>query len=92
MSKVVIEGRALELCRSHAATVVAAMPETFDDLRELFVGAALDLGVPLRRTPVAERRSPITRRAAVADDRRVFPPRPEGRRHNAGRRAGDVVD
>ena len=80
MSRVVVEGRALQLCRTHAATVVAAMPETFEDLRGLFVGAGVDL----------ERRSPIERRAP--EDRRVFPPRPEGRRNSAGRRAGDARD
>jgi hypothetical protein len=85
MSKVVIEGRALTLCRAHAAAVVAVMPETFAELREMFVGA----GVDLAEAPVAfpERRSPIDRRAA--EDRRVFPPRPEGRRMNGGRRATD---
>jgi len=87
MSKVVVEGRALQLCRSHAATVVEAMPETFDDLRELFAGAGADLDAPL---PFRERRSPIERR--MAEDRRVFPPRPEGRRLGAGRRAGDARD
>ena len=81
MSRVVIEGRALQLCRVHAVTVVTAMPETFDDLRALFVGAGVDLAAS------AERRSPLDRRAAL--DRRVFPPRPEGRRRNDGRRAGD---
>lgn len=89
MSKVVIQGRALDLCRQHATVVVAAMPETVDDLRKLFVGAALDLGVPLSG-PAVERRSPISRRRL--DDRREFPPRPEGRRHNGGRRAGDAAD
>jgi hypothetical protein len=81
MSKVVIEGRALTLCRTHAAAVVAVMPETFDDLRRLFVGAGVDLGT------FPERRSPIDRRAA--EDRRVFPPRFEGRRMGAGRRVTD---
>ncbi len=85
MSKVVVEGRALALCRSHTATVVAAMPETFDDLRALFVGAGVDLDVAASLAP--DRRSPIDRRATL--DRRVFPPRPEGRRCNDGRRAGD---
>jgi hypothetical protein len=90
MSKVVVEGRALDLCRAHAATVVNAMPETFDDLRELFIGAGVDLGTGARRNP-AERRSPVDRRAA--EDRRVFPPRPEGRRLlTSGRRAGDPLD
>jgi hypothetical protein len=92
MSKVVVEGRALQLCRAHAATVVEAMPETFEDLRGLFVGAGVDLAAPARRpTPAgAERRSPIERRDP--QDRRVFPPRPEGRRNSAGRRAGDARD
>ncbi|MFT3766337.1 MAG: hypothetical protein QM820_12625 [Minicystis sp.] len=83
MSKVVIEGRALTLCRAHAAAVVTAMPETFEDLRRLFVGAGVDLGDRV----VLERRSPIERRAA--EDRRVFPPRAEGRRMGGGRRATD---
>jgi hypothetical protein len=82
MSRVVIEGRALTLCREHASIVASAMPETFDELRALFVGTALD------RSPTDERRSPIPRRAP--DDRRVFPPRLEGRRASAGRRASDA--
>lgn len=84
MSKVVIEGRALTLCQPHAASVVAVMPETFEDLRAIFVGAAAELEA-LGGQP--ERRSPIDRRAA--EDRRVFPPRAEGRRMGAGRRATD---
>jgi hypothetical protein len=75
MSRVVIEGRALCLCRAHAATVVSEMPETFEEMRALFAGLA------------EERRSPIARRAS--EDRRVFPPRPEGRRASVGRRASD---
>jgi hypothetical protein len=92
MSKVVVEGRALQLCRNHAATVVAAMPETFEELRALFVGAGVDLADRARRvpSPFPERRSPIPRR--LPEDRRVFPPRPEGRRLGAGRRAGDSLD
>jgi hypothetical protein len=85
MSRVVIEGRSLELCRTHAATVVAAMPETFDDLRALFVGVGIDLGA----RGAAERRSPLDRRDP--EDRRVFPPRPEGRRRASGRRAGEPL-
>jgi hypothetical protein len=89
MSMVVIEGRSLELCRAHAATVVASMPETFDDLRALFVGVGIELGA--RRAPSAsERRSPLERRDPL--DRRVFPPRPEGRRRADGRRTGDPRD
>jgi hypothetical protein len=92
MSRVVIEGRALELCRTHTATVVAAMPETFEDLRTLFVGAGglEDGDARSGRSSLADRRSPIDRREP--DDRRVFPPRPEGRRLGAGRRAGDARD
>lgn len=88
MSRVVIEGRSLELCRSHTATVVAAMPETFEDLRALFVGI-----LPLHASPPGhrpERRSPIERRAD--ENRRMFPPRPEGRRRGEGRRATDPRD
>src|SRR5689334_20853048 len=81
MSRVVIEGRALCLCRPHAATVVREMPATFDEMRELFIGAYMDVNA------LDERRSPITRRDPL--DRRVFPPRPEGRRLASGRRASD---
>ena len=62
------------------------MPETFEDLRGLFVGTGVDLP-PL---PFPERRSPIERR--IPEDRRVFPPRPEGRRINDGRRTGDGAE
>ena len=90
MSRVVVEGRTLELCRAHAAAVAAAMPETFEDLRGLFVGATPDVvdegdgsaarsvDAMIRLGSMSERRSPIQRRES--DDRRVFPPRVEGRR------------
>jgi hypothetical protein len=90
MSRVVVEGRTLELCRAHAAAVAVAMPETFEDLRGLFVGATLDVDVMIRLGSMSERRSPIPRRES--EDRRVFPPRVEGRRNGAGRRATDPVD
>ncbi|WP_044240096.1 hypothetical protein [Chondromyces apiculatus] len=85
--RVIVELRTLLLCRAHAATVMAAMPETFEEMRALFVGAA-----PAGRQGYAglERRSPLPRRHA--EDRRAFPPRPEGRRRDGGRRATDPVD
>ncbi|WP_437657726.1 hypothetical protein [Sorangium sp. So ce1182] len=91
MARVVIQGRSLSLCRSHAATVAAAMPETFEEMRALFVGlqrvALQRVGLSAQGDPSIERRSPIARRSP--EDRRVFPPRPEGRRLGGGRRATD---
>ncbi|XXT18007.1 hypothetical protein WME94_48040 [Sorangium sp. So ce429] len=86
MARVVIQGRSLSLCRPHAATVAAAMPETFEEMRALFVGLQR-VGLPAQGDPSIERRSPIARRNP--EDRRVFPPRPEGRRLGGGRRATD---
>jgi hypothetical protein len=80
---VIVELRSLLLCRAHAATVLAAMPETFEELRRLFVGV-------MPTATGVERRSPLPRRAP--DDRRVFPPRAEGRRRASGRRATDPCD
>lgn len=84
MSRVYVERRSLILCRSHAATVVAARPVTFEELRALFVGTSI------RKGNAIERRSPIPRRAG--EDRRAFPPRPEGRRLSAGRRSTDQAE
>lgn len=89
MSRVIIQGRALWLCLDHATTVAVAMPETFEQMRALFVQpAAADDGIA--RGSMADRRSPIDRRRR--DDRRVFPPRAEGRRMAYGRRATDPID
>jgi hypothetical protein len=63
------------LCRDHASEVAVHMPKTWEELRAIFV-------LP------ADRRSAIPRRVDP-DDRRVFPPRPEGRRRSAGRRNVD---
>ena len=79
LSRVVIQGRALDLCRPHASTVVAAMPKTFDDLCGLFAGVVF----PSPRS-IFDRRAPL--------DRREFPPRPEGRRLGIGRRTADPVE
>ena len=86
MSPVMVEGRTLELCRAHAAIVVTSMPATFAELRALFVGMGTDVAPPGQK----ERRSPIDRRSP--EDRRFFPPRPEGRRCSFGRRASDPID
>ena len=86
MSQVVVEGKSSEFCRTHAAMVALARPETFADLRALFVG----MGRGDLREDRPERRSPIERRSP--EDRRVFPPRPEGRRRSFGRRATDPRD
>jgi hypothetical protein len=60
-------------------------------MRALFVRAAAAPPGNLGRTDVVmERRSPIDRR--VPDDRRIFPPRIEGRRMGFGRRSTDPVD
>jgi hypothetical protein len=80
LSRVVIEGRTVLLCREHASVVAANMPRSYEELRALFREPATDAG------PLA-RRSRIERRGR--DDRRMFPPRPEGRRQTGGRRSTD---
>ncbi len=79
LSRLFIEGCSLVLCRVHAGVVASAMPRTMDETRALFVGFG--------STREGERRSPIRRRDP--EDRRVFPPRPEGRRMSNGRRSSD---
>jgi len=90
ISRLVMEGRPILLCRDHAAEVAAARPATFEEMRALFVGATLDVGAMISMGLMVERRSPVPRRGN--DDRRAFPPRPEGRRRGFGRRATDPVD
>ncbi|MBK8252383.1 MAG: hypothetical protein IPK82_06905 [Polyangiaceae bacterium] len=90
MSRLVMEGRPIVLCRDHAAIVAASRPATFEEFRQLFVGASIDIEAMIRSGLMVERRSPIQRREAV--DRRAFPPRPEGRRRGFGRRITDPVD
>jgi len=80
LCRVVIDGRVVALCRTHAARVAASRPETFDEMRALFVEPETD-SVPNPRRSMIDRRR--------ADDRRAFPPRPEGRRMAEGRRTGD---
>jgi hypothetical protein len=44
-----------------------------------------------RAPKIVDRRSGVDRRGTEID-RREFPPRPEGRRHNGGRRKSDAPD
>lgn len=81
LCRVVIGGRSIALCRTHAARVATEMPETFEELRALFVEVPADEGGPARRSVITRRKT---------DDRRMFPPRPEGRRVGEGRRASDL--
>jgi hypothetical protein len=76
ISRVTVQSRSLMLCREHAGLVAINMPKTWDELRAIFGGSI-------------DRRSPIPRRVEY-DDRRVFPPRPEGRRRTHGRRRLDL--
>lgn len=80
LSRVVIESRTVLLCRTHSSEVARAMPKTFEELRRLFLEP--DRGEEPARRSVLERRR--------QDDRRIFPPRPEGRRLG-GRRKDDVA-
>lgn len=80
LSRVVVEGHAVRLCRAHAAVVASSMPRTFDELRALFREQP-DEQSPWGRRSLLERRD--------TDDRRAFPPRPEGRRMTGGRRSSD---
>jgi hypothetical protein len=78
MSRVTVEARSLALCREHAGQVAIHMPKTWEDLRALFA-----TGI--------EPRSAVPRRHDY-EDRRIFPPRPEGRRLSFGRRQSDPRD
>jgi hypothetical protein len=75
LRRVLFEGRLLTLCEPHASAARESGVDTLAELRARFVEAG-------------GQRSLLTRRAPL--DRRLFPPRPEGRRRGAGRRASDV--
>lgn len=83
LSRVVIDGRTVLFCREHASKIATRMPRTYEDLRRLF----LEEGQQGAQGDQPARRSVLERRGN--DDRRAFPPRPEGRRMEGGRRAGD---
>ena len=82
LSRVVVDGHTIALCRAHAAVVATGMPRTYDELRSLFREQPID-GSPFGRRSLLARRE--------ADDRRAFPPRPEGRRMGGGRRGKDAA-
>jgi len=75
LQRFLVETRVVALCAEHAFRFRERRPDTLDGMTELF------------REEVGNR-SLVARRAPV--ERRQFPMRPEGRRRNAGRRAGDV--
>ena len=65
LRRIVIEQRIVALCDAHAAAFQSAHGSSIADLRTLFVENA-------GQRSFVDRRSPL--------DRRLFPPRPEGRR------------
>jgi hypothetical protein len=75
LRRVAVEGRIVALCDAHAAAVTDANAESLEVLRALF---REDAG----QRSLVDRRSPL--------DRRLFPPRPEGRRATSGRRREDT--
>ena len=75
LRRVLVEKRVVALCEDHARVVTDAGIETLDELAALF-------------PEPSGQRSLVSRRAPL--DRRVFPPRPEGRRRSLGRRSTDV--
>ena len=74
-----IDGHVVSLCRTHAGRVASERPSSFNEMRALFKELP-EGGVPARRSTIDRRKK---------DDRRVFPPRPEGRRMDDGRRTTD---
>ncbi len=74
LTGVVVAGSELHLCAKHMAKLGSASLSSFDDLAVFFA------------TLGSDRRQQSDRRT---EDRRVFPPRPELRRHNMGRRKED---
>lgn len=71
---VIVGGKQFYLCREHARKLDGVQPQNYAELTHLFA------------LPEFERRETNDRRQRR---RRNFPPRPEGRRLNTGRRDGD---
>ncbi len=74
VKRLLLDERIVALCDEHAAEARAAGAEELAHLRTHFQE-------PEGERSLIERRSPV--------ERRVFPPRPEGRRHDQGRRSVD---
>ena len=74
LRRVAVEGRIVALCDEHAVAIGDAA-KSLDVLREL-------LRERRGKRSLLDRRSPL--------DRRLFPPRPEGRRRSSGRRETDA--
>jgi len=72
--RVLVGSRLVTLCASHARVVPSLKPAGTTELRQVFHERK-------------GQRSLIDRRQEL--DRRVFPARPEGRRHGGGRRTSD---
>jgi len=77
LRRVLIEDRIIALCDEHAAAMARAGCQTLDELRALFPE-------PYGNRSLVPRRAPL--------ERRVFPPRPEGRRRSDGRRQADDAE
>jgi len=72
--RVLVGGRVVVLCDTHAAIFRSAGASSLDELYALFPEAGGHRSLVGRRAPL---------------DRRVFPARPEGRRRGDGRRVRD---
>jgi hypothetical protein len=75
--RILVEDRIVALCDEHAAALRVSGESTLAGLRALFVEPGGNRSLVPRRAPL---------------DRRVFPPRPEGRRRSPGRRNGDAAE
>jgi hypothetical protein len=74
LRRLLVGSRIVTLCAHHAERAHSADIHDLADLRALFVEETGQRSLVAQRAPL---------------DRRVFPPRPEGRRRGSGRRATD---
>ncbi len=74
IKRVLIESRIFALCEHHVSELLASGASTVAAVQALFREAEGSRSLVSRRAPL---------------NRRVFPPRPEGRRATVGRRAGE---